>query len=201
MAEEVGFEPTNPFGLSVFKTDAFNQTQPPLHYGSNLTMNRFVLDLDPKLAAEYHCNKHVVKMIVEECQMLSTAHRLLSDDLSSEEDKILYNAVYMNHPCAIWVRQTSGNYEWAYALLENLCQEYTLRYERVHKSSQLLPYLQYLPKGIVKSPLTDFAQAVPEDCKHDNPVIAYQKYYREHKSSFAKWTKRSVPTWFGEGNV
>lgn len=28
MAEEVGFEPTKPFGLLVFKTSAFSQTRP-----------------------------------------------------------------------------------------------------------------------------------------------------------------------------
>ena len=33
-------------------------------------MNIFVLDKNPKKAAEYHCNKHVVKMILESCQMV-----------------------------------------------------------------------------------------------------------------------------------
>ena len=37
-------------------------------------MNIFVLDEDPIKAAEYHCNKHVVKMILESAQMLSTVH-------------------------------------------------------------------------------------------------------------------------------
>jgi len=58
-----------------------------------------------------------------------------------------------------------------------------------------------LQKEMARGPRTEFAQAVPEDCKDKNPVIAYQKYYREYKRSFAKWTKRSVPSWFGEGNV
>ena len=43
-------------------------------------MNRFVLDQDPLKAAAYHCDKHVVKMILEEAQMLSTAHRILDGD-------------------------------------------------------------------------------------------------------------------------
>ena len=43
-------------------------------------MNIFVLDKDPKVAAEEHCDKHVVKMIGESAQMLSTAHRILDGD-------------------------------------------------------------------------------------------------------------------------
>ena len=40
-------------------------------------MNIFVLDNDPDTAARMMCDKHVVKMIVESAQMLSTAHRVL----------------------------------------------------------------------------------------------------------------------------
>ena len=39
-------------------------------------MNIFCLDQDPHLAARMHCDKHVVKMILEYGQMLSTAHRM-----------------------------------------------------------------------------------------------------------------------------
>ena len=43
-------------------------------------MNIFYLHSDPALAAEMHCDKHVVKMILEYAQMLSTAHRVLDGD-------------------------------------------------------------------------------------------------------------------------
>lgn len=39
-------------------------------------MNIFVLDRDPKVAAQMHLDRHVVKMIIEYAQLLSTAHRL-----------------------------------------------------------------------------------------------------------------------------
>ena len=45
-------------------------------------MNIFVLDNDPVIAAQTQCDKHVVKMIVESAQMLSTAHRLLDGNVS-----------------------------------------------------------------------------------------------------------------------
>jgi len=37
-------------------------------------VNIFVLDRDPELAAKYHCDKHVVKMILESAQMMCAAH-------------------------------------------------------------------------------------------------------------------------------
>ena len=37
-------------------------------------MNIFALSQDPKEAAKAHGDKHVVKMILESCQMLYTAH-------------------------------------------------------------------------------------------------------------------------------
>ena len=40
-------------------------------------MNIFALARDPYLAASFHCDKHVVKMICEYAQLLSTAHRQL----------------------------------------------------------------------------------------------------------------------------
>jgi hypothetical protein len=37
-------------------------------------MNIFVLETDPKKAAQAHADKHIVKMILEACQMLYSAH-------------------------------------------------------------------------------------------------------------------------------
>ena len=39
-------------------------------------MNLFYTSVNPQTAAQYQCDKHVVKMILETAQMLSTAHRL-----------------------------------------------------------------------------------------------------------------------------
>ena len=44
-------------------------------------MNIFVLDNDPKIAAQMMCDKHVVKMIVESCQLMSTAHHVLDGEV------------------------------------------------------------------------------------------------------------------------
>ena len=95
-------------------------------------MNIFYLHPDPKKCAEMHLNKHCVKMILEYAQLLSTAHRVLDgDDYANQYN--LYKATHVNHPSAIWVRQSCYNYSWLMQLLCHLCIEYTHRYGKVHK--------------------------------------------------------------------
>ena len=115
-------------------------------------MNIFILDEDPVKAAEYHCNKHVVKMIIEYAQLLSTAHRVIDgveyEDKTANGRRIkrwkmvknpnmentLYKAAMINHPSAVWVRQSSRHYKWLYRLFMWLCVEYTYRYGKHHAS-------------------------------------------------------------------
>ena len=86
-------------------------------------MNIFYLSKDPHTAAKMHVDKHVVKMIVEYGQLLSTAHRM-NDGIKTEarsktgrktwryimEDErrqnTLYQAVHYHHPSAVWCRET-----------------------------------------------------------------------------------------------
>ena len=175
-------------------------------------MNRFILDKDPQIAAEYHCDKHVVKMILEECQMLCTAHRILDGVetlgksktnrnvkrwiLPDARETALYHATHVNHPCTQWSMFTTNNYIWSVSLLRCLLDEYKYRYKKEHKCEQLYPLLQRLPHNIKSGPLTPFPQAMPDECKRDNPVDGYRQYYIDHKARFAKWTDRSVPEWF-----
>jgi len=51
-------------------------------------MNIFYLHKDPDICASYHCDKHVLKMIIEYAQLLSTAHRMLD----GVEEKVLSNS-------------------------------------------------------------------------------------------------------------
>ena len=55
-------------------------------------MNIFYLDTNPALCAEYHCDKHVVKMIIEYAQLLSTAHRIID----GEEVKVFEGRIYVD---------------------------------------------------------------------------------------------------------
>lgn len=192
-------------------------------------MNLFVLDIDPVKAAQQQCDKHVVKMIVESAQMLSTAHRLLDGTQKIEkryvngslparyrnvkvwtlEDKDmndkLYRACHASHPCTIWTTESEANYSWHYAHFIALCNEYTYRYGKIHKTdSALRSILLNTPKNISRKGLTEFKLAMKSnpECmiKHD-PVQSYRLFYQTKQDRFKmKWTNRPIPDWFVSKN-
>ena len=150
-------------------------------------MNIFVLDANPRLAAEYMCNKHVVKMIVETAQLLSTA-------VTMHGGTVPYKSSFKNHPCTRWTAQTKANFAWLKEHGVALCDEYTFRYGKTHQCRAVIESLtnDLIPDG----PLTEFVQAMPDFCKAPNAVDAYRNYYNKVKFRFAKWIKRDVPYWY-----
>mgnify|MGYP006272129423 CR=1 FL=1 len=184
-------------------------------------MNIFVLDNDPRRAAEYHCDKHVVKMILESAQMLCTAHwigwaRLLKAPPMKQKDlqQWLYKHVpkdqqppwkmtHVNHPCTQWTQEVWGNYFWHSRLGLALCDVYTERYGKVHKSHEVHRWLnRHIPPTFprtVENPvgMTPFAQAMPDECKVEGDAVeAYRNYYRTHKTRLARWAYSEKPVWF-----
>lgn len=188
-------------------------------------MNIFYLSNDPVEAAQAHLDKHVVKMILEYAQLLSTAHRLLDGNqivekryvngslparwrnvkkwkLDDERDEILYSATHSNHPSAIWARASSCNYEWLYKLFCATCDEYTYRYGKTHLTdSKLRNILKKHPKKIAKCvSWVGPTPAMPDECKvNGDHLLSYHKYYIDKKADMAKWTNREPPQWFIEG--
>jgi hypothetical protein len=179
-------------------------------------MNLFILDKDPIKAAQLQCDKHVVKMIVESAQMLSTVHRMLDGVLYKAPsnsgkrivkkwshpvyDDVLYKAVHMHHPCTEWTIESDTNYKWHYAHFIALCDEYTYRYGKVHASdTKLRNVLKSPPTNIARKSQTEFRlamQANPE-CMHDDAVRSYREFYMTKQSRFKMvWTNRSIPNWF-----
>lgn len=164
-------------------------------------MNIFFLSSDPKEAAQFHNDRHVVKMILETAQLLSTAHAILDNDGQQVEG--LYKPTHKNHPCAIWVRESHKNYDWTFDLFEALLQEYTHRFHKKHKSEELYLLLAERPRNIYwaenheqKNYTSLPALAMPEQYKTSDPVQSYRDYYINEKSHLAKWTNRPVPYWW-----
>jgi len=175
-------------------------------------MNIFYLDKNPTIAAQYHVDKHCVKMILESCQLLSTAHRILDGDqtmgktatgrnvkrwvLSDDRNEVLYSATHVNHPSAVWCRQTHKNYRWLHNLLCELSAEYTYRYEKIHRCQEigLIDALSLLPKNIPIGEFTDPTPAMPDQYKvFGDGVQSYRNYYNGEKQRMFSWKKRSVP--------
>ena len=160
-------------------------------------MNIFYLDRNPIIAAQMMCDKHVIKMILESAQMLSTAHRVLDGD--EHADNVgMYKMTHKNHPSTIWVRANSENYDWLQEHMEALLTEYTHRYGKRHATERLIHSLWEHPKNITHDDFTDPPQCMPDYCKGDDAVSAYQNYYIMEKSDFATWKRRDKPEWFYE---
>ena len=170
-------------------------------------MNIFFLDVDPRLAAQAHVDKHVNKMIIETAQLLCTAHHLCPD---TEPHPDLYKVTHQNHPSACWVRESGDNYWWTYWLFLSLGHEYTNRYGRVHKTIDTLKSpLALIPirnwNELVKHPPTASSPpppAMPDDLKlYPNPatldeaVANYRNYYKHGKADLHRWTRRNPPEW------
>lgn len=155
-------------------------------------MNIFVLHEDQKTCARMHNDKHVVKMILEYAQLLSTAHRVLGSPVTEQ----VYKKTHVNHPCAVWVRESADNYYWLYELFLCLCVEYTHRYGKVHLTQEKLEdILKELPNNLERNGLTPFPQAMPDEYKSDDVVTAYRNYYLGEKTRMFNWKNRPVPEW------
>ena len=159
-------------------------------------MNIFATSECPVQSAQEHNSVHVVKMAVEICQLLSTAHHEI------DGVQVGYKPTHKNHPSAIWVRKCSGNYQWAYEHFKALLDEYTFRTGKVHKSSELLVSLAKQPSKIEIGEKTAFAMAMPDEHKKlgiFDPTKAYQSYLN---SKFQEWLARPKPMkveWTGRG--
>ena len=158
-------------------------------------MNIFYLDRDPDIAAQMQCDKHVVKMILESAQMLCTAYRVCDGDEYADRMG-MYKMAHKNHPSSVWVRASEDNYDWLWRHMCALMDEYTYRYGKHHASSRLVDALCDAPFYVGNNEFTDPPQCMPDYCKGEDTILAYQNYYILEKSKFAKWTTRQPPTFF-----
>ena len=178
-------------------------------------MNIFILDLDPEKCAEYHCNKHLVKMITEHNQILGSiaytargVHR--KTDITPEFiEKTFkgfprkengkphpYGIGYRNHPCTQWAGKTLDNYRWLCTLTAYMCKEYTRRYGRKHAGEEICSWYASNHPELPITGMTPFALAMPEDYKSKDAVKSYRDYYIKYKSGFAKWPEGTIPSWW-----
>lgn len=150
-------------------------------------MNIFVTSQCPIKCSQEMTNVHVVKMILESAQLLSTAHFVL------DGVQVGYKPTHKNHPCTIWTRETAGNYAWLYNHFKALCREFTARTGKTHKSSEQLQALWLWPKGIKAGELTPFALCVSEEFTGVSDLNVHQRYQAYLNVKFAEWRSRDKP--------
>ena len=152
-------------------------------------MNSFILDTDIAKCAKFHCDQHVLKMILESLQMLCTV-------LNKKGIETPYKSTHVKHPCVLWLEKSFDNFEWLASLAVALNYEYRFRFSKpnVHKSDSVLKHIEqhkYHSNG-----LTSFVQAMPKQYKIINdPITAYRQFYLGEKMLFVRWAKRDIPDW------
>ena len=162
-------------------------------------MNRFIINYSPDLIARDLCDKHVVKMPLEEAQMLCTVVRKYDPDFADRHN--LYKAVHQKHPCTIWAGQSRANYNYAFTLWDYMCTEYTHRYGKHHASQRLFDALSDGIMCVPEGDLTPHPECFSEhtDLKSGNawPLESYREVYMTKQRRFKMvWTNRPVPEWF-----
>ena len=148
-------------------------------------MNIFAVDEDPSLAAYQLPDKHIVKMPLECCQMLSIVYSDWYHRYGPvfNKDGRPYNTkkgAFRNHPCTKWVAESDHNLAWMFQHAFALCEEYTFRYDKVHSCERSLRLAALLaPTEGCPDDHTPFARAMPDVYKYDtsiDTVTAYQRY-------------------------
>ncbi|USV40979.1 pyrimidine dimer DNA glycosylase/endonuclease [Xanthomonas phage BUDD] len=157
-------------------------------------MNIFVTHMSPVLAARNLDNLRLNKMVVETAQLLCTAHHLKKGSRA----KVIYKPTHQNHPCAVWVRESFGNYNWAYRHFAALAAEFESRNGKVHKTwADLKDVLEKVPKGITNVARTPFPNCTPH--KDMELIEAYRLTMTEkwqadvEAGRTPKWGERLTP--------
>jgi hypothetical protein len=184
-------------------------------------MNIFVLDENPRIAAQMHCDKHIPKMIIEHAQMMAAAYYSTIGITRKKEfpqnqkqiDELFkgwprkkedgsewhYSVSHVNHPCTVWTRSSLQNFNWLLECTEELCTEYSRRWEnREHFISKIVNWMKNNPPNLKDLSLTPFAQAMPICYKSQDPINSYRRYYA-FKTSYMKvqWKKlNNIPNWW-----
>lgn len=149
-------------------------------------MNIFVLSTNPIIAASYHCDQHLHKMILESAQMLSTAAHLHFPRISSH----VYKPAYPNHPCTKWVCESANNMVWLCILATSLN---TIRENQGcnrHASMDVIDviYDQFLILDY-RIPQS-FAEALPAYISLNPTLTTVEKYHRYYRKKHLTWIEQ-----------
>ena len=193
-------------------------------------MNIFALSSNPIEAAHQMCDKHIVKMPTETCQMLHTNYLYwlyveennkepslanLKTFHASHKGKLMKPAM-LNHPSTQWARESFANFCWLFDHGIALCEEYTHRYGKRHGShDRILEMGILVDKVRGQDELTTLTIAMDDKYRLDgveyykqNPnasdwdfvIDSYRNYYLEGKWEFARWTNRKSPDWWPDNH-
>ena len=160
-------------------------------------MNIFFLHDEPDQAARYYADKHVGKILIECCQMMST---------SAREYGFVggYADTHVSHPMTLWVGASRSHYEWCWDHAVALADEWIHRYGKAPGSMQVLPSLGLASRLLPDNGWCNPPRCIPDEYKvpYDEHrgdtschVASYRWYYACDKRHLHKWTERERPAW------
>ena len=165
-------------------------------------MNIFATNICPITSAYNLDDKRLIKMVIESAQLLSTAIFLNSNIVHHD----IYKPTHQKHPCTIWASLNRTNWDWLFEHFQSLCSEYTFRYNKKHKTAQLVltlaEYSKYLPHSSKITPFPNCTKSKTLQVDFTNITDtheAYQKYLTtkwQYDQVKPKWTNRSAPIWY-----
>ena len=182
---------------------------------SKFSMNIFFLSAKPGRCARWHCDKHVVKMILESTQILYTCQHMnggtekvvAEAPICVSTGKRGYKNHAANHPSVIWARSSMPHYIWLCWLALALVKEHMHRFKpkKIHSCNEHLVWLlnNPPPELIGKNTwLSDPTPAMPDEYKiSTNSELCYRAYYLGEKGRMLKWTGRHTPHVFIQNQV
>ena len=150
-------------------------------------MNIFVTCTDPMFAARVLPDKHVVKMPLESCQMLSIVYSKWYYDWGTlpKQDGSAYSTekgAFRNHPCTQWAAKTIYNTAWLITHGLALSDEYTHRYDKIHACNKSLVEAKKIFHEKTGKPITyhcladNFVRAMPDEYKLDTSIDTTDAY-------------------------
>jgi len=178
-------------------------------------MNIFFLSRKTRRCARWHCDKHVVKMILESTQMLYTANHENGGTAAIESGAPVcastgrrgYRSHAKNHPCTKWVRESVAHYRWLLALAFDLVREHMYRFspKSIHACNAHLMWLKANPPPGLKMRrwLRDPPTAMPDEFRVGDSVRSYIAYYNGAKrlAGLLVYTKRHMPHVFASRSL
>lgn len=102
-------------------------------------------------------------------------------------DGTSYKATHAHHPCTIWAGQTSDNWQWLYEHAWSLCEQYEIRYGKIHPAANALIFIDEFASLPTAKGFTTPSQVMPEKYRGPDPIKAYRDFYRGEKV----WQKRT----------
>jgi len=165
-------------------------------------VNLFVLDKNPKEAAQMLDDKRLGSALMEATMMLSVPCQSVGETGVG----LLCRPSHSRHPVTLWVGATRANWQWTLSYAHYVAREYTFRYDKIHAASNRLGYIGSFGDCLPDGPMLPFQNSARNagldlDFSHLPIPFSYQIYLMERWKTDKRaptYRRRGFPSWVGQ---